>query len=186
MWRHCVSGVTSEPINLCVCVCEIYTRCMEIMHGYIAEVCSRLMAEGVCFRTKNWLFVVCMWIVHLLFFFYVVVDVVLSISVPGVQGGCSTVVFTLVRRQAAPSSTWRTTWCSTRSLLWSTTTSRWRCAATSLRWSWLSRCLRPMLTRAKSESRAALKEFFYYETLMTFSDVHLVVFFLVEGQHRVQ
>lgn len=132
--------------------------------------------RGCVFQEKN-LFVVGLWIAHLLFFGCWRC----LVCTPGVQGGCSTVVFTLVRRQAAPSSTWRTTWCSTRSLLWSTTTSRWRCAATSLRWSWLSRCLKPTLTRAKSESQAALKEFFYYETLMTFSDKHLVGFFFGWG-----
>lgn len=70
----------------------------------------------------------------------------------GVQVGFSTVGFTLGRKPAVPNSTWRTTWCSTRSSPSSHTTSRWRCAATSSRWSWRSPCLRPTPTRAKSES----------------------------------
>lgn len=81
------------------------------------------------------------------------------ISATGARGGCSTVASTLVRRQAAQSSTWLTTWYLTRSLLWLPTTSRWRCAVTNLRWNWLSRYLRPMLMRAKSEYTCIFKDY---------------------------
>lgn len=130
--------------------CTVWKQCSKTQW----VVCSRLPRGLVFFSRKALHLVIVMTNYKQIQRFFVVS----SISAPGALGGCSTVVSTHVRRQAAPSSTWLTTWYSIRSLPWSTTTSRWRCAAMSLRWSWLSQCLRPMLTRAKSESQAGFRQ----------------------------
>ena len=54
MWRHCVSGVTSEPINLCVCVCvwDLHT-----MYGNNAWIYSgsmfKINGRGCVFQDEK-------------------------------------------------------------------------------------------------------------------------------------